>query len=250
MKGKTATGQQAAPDRDRRSLLDRVVIMKNDKQLKNAPLTDYEKARIQWFENYGSAVVEKNRYFALTVLLTLVVIALGMALMTMAPLKSVVPYVIRVSNDGHVTADPAGAMPYQPGDKEKKYFLGRWTKNLLTLDPVLTERLLTEAYEVTRGKASDEFTDFLKRTQPIEKVKSDPLLTRTASISSISFVEGNVALIRVETETRRMSTEKIVDKYLVTIHYDIIPAKTDREILNNPIGLFITHFDVSEDLAK
>lgn len=224
--------------------------MKNDKHLKNAPLTDYEKARLQWFENYGSAVVEKNRYFALTVLLTLVSIALGSALMAMAPLKTVVPYVIHVSNDGHVSADPAGATAYVPGDKEKKYFLGRWTVNLLTLDPVLTERLLSEAYLMTRGKASDEFTDWLNQTTPIAKLKAEPLLSRTAAISSISFVEGNVALVRVETETRRMNTPKIVDRYLVTIHYEVIPARTDKEILNNPIGLFITHFDVSEDLAK
>jgi type IV secretory pathway TrbF-like protein len=79
----------------------------------NAPPTAFERARIEWFERYGSAIVDKNRAYVLTLALTLAVAALGFALASVTPLKTVVPYIIKVADNGSAVpvsrASPSGA---------------------------------------------------------------------------------------------------------------------------------------------
>jgi len=214
-----------------------------------APLVAHEKARIIWFERYGSAIVEKNRYFVLVVLLGLVVLALGLTLFFIMPLKTVVPYVVRVASNGNVAVDVAASRRYVPGQSEQTYFLAHWAEKLLTVDGVLSPPYLREAYSFTRGKAIEEFTDFVRATQPLEAVKADSSLTQSVTLRSINYLEAGVALVRVSTERRSLSAAPLTKNYAITIHFVIVAPDTEAEILSNPIGLYVTDFNLTRDLS-
>ncbi len=215
----------------------------------NAPLTAFEQARIEWFERYGSAIVDKNRAYVLTVLLAAAVFAMGYALASIAPLKTVVPYVIKVAESGVATPLNAAAQGYQPGEAERRYFLAQWVNKVLTLDPFLTDRNLIEASGLTRGKAIKELTDWVKVEKPFEAVRTDQSLTRVVQINTVSFLNDGVALVRVSTETRSLNKSASTKRYMVTIHYAVVPPLTEAEIYKNPVGLFVTHFSIQEELA-
>lgn len=221
-----------------------------NKQLKpeTAPDSAFDKARAAWFEAYGSSIVEKSRWFTIAVAEMVCIVALVIAIATMMPLKTVVPYVIKVSSEGNVTATAAGVQAYKPEEREIRYFLSQWVTKLYTLDHSLTEQhYLPEAYALTRDKAIDEFTSWIDQNKPLVVLQSNPTLTQSVIVKSISFVQEGVALVRFRFESR--TTEKvIITDRLLTIHYAVIPPKTEKEIYENPIGLFITHFAVSEDI--
>lgn len=217
--------------------------------LKNSPVTAFDKARKEWFERYGSAVVGSNRMFFVSVVLSIACVSMGLVILNMMPLKTVTPYIVKVNGDGMVTATPVQMASYQPGEAEKKYFLSEWATKLLILDRFLTNKNLLEAYDKVRDKAMNEFADYVAKNKPAEALKLDSLLTRGVKIRSVSFIGDGAALVRVVTETRAGTGQAYTVKNLIlTVHYSIVPPKTEEEIFNNPIGLFITHFDLSEDL--
>ena len=218
---------------------------KND--IKRAPDAAFDKAMHVWFENYGSSVVEKTRWFVVAMTELGVIFAMGLAIAYMAPLKTVVPYVVNVADTGQVTATNAGVSQYQPGEKEIRFFLAQWVTKMYTLDRMMTVRYLKDAYALTRDKAVAEFTDWLESNKPIASLEVDQGITQGVTIKSISFVGEGVALVRFRYTTRAQQKAITTDK-LLTIHYSLIPPTTDQQIYENPLGLYITHFAVSEDI--
>ena len=215
----------------------------------NAPITAYERARIEWFERYGCAVVERDRYFVFALIACAALAAMAFALLALAPLKTVVPYVVRVADNGSAAVAPAAAQRYSPGQPERAYFLARWVTSLMTLDAYMTERNLAEAYAQTAGVASNEFVDWLKTQRPVEAVKKDPSLVRTVAINTVTPLEEGIMQVRVRLETRSLTQAPESRRYQVTIHYATVPPKTEADIIKNPIGLIITHFAINEELA-
>ena len=181
--------------------------------------------------------VERARYFALALLCASSLLVSSIALALLFPLKTVVPYVMERAENGAVTPVPATAQRYSPGAAEKRYFIAQWVKKLLTLDRYFSEPYLSEAYLLTRAKATTEFTDWLRKNAPIADLQKDPSLTRTISISSVSLLQEEVALVRLATEKRSMSNPSAVrEKFVVTLHFAVVPPKTEEDLYKNPIG--------------
>jgi type IV secretory pathway TrbF-like protein len=194
-------------------------------------------------------VVERNRYFLLALLACAGLGAMAFALAALTPLKTVVPYVVHVADNGSAALAPASAQRYSPGPPERAYFLAKWVTNLMTLDTYVTERNLAEAYAQTSGVASNELVDWLKSQRPVEAVKKDPSLVRTVAINTVTALEEGIMQVRVRTETRSLSRAPESRPYQVTIHYVIVPPKTEAYIIKNPIRLVIPHFSINEELA-
>lgn len=216
----------------------------------NSPPTAYENGKREWFERMGSPVVERDRYFVIATIFGAAFAGVVLTLMNMMPLTRVEPYVVQVDKiTGQVTATRAAAQAYKPGAAEKQYFITKWVRGLLELDPNTTERALSEVYENTRGKGIAEFTDFVNKTKPIVRVRTEPGLTRIVEIKSFSPLNDQSALVRLVTEERTLDKGALRRSYAITIHYAIHPPETEGQIMKNPIGLFITHFAINEDLS-
>lgn len=179
-------------------------------------------------------------------------LALG-AIFTLVPLKRVVPVVVDRTDEGRVTVRGEVAEAFRPGANEKRYFLATFVRKLLTLDAALTEPHLREIQAFLRDKAVSEFSDYLRAEAPVKAVLTDPTLTRSIAISSISFVgQGDdTALVRFTTETRtssRPSAER--RRRIATLHFQIKAPDTEQEIYQNPIGLYVVHFEINDDMEK
>lgn len=215
----------------------------------SAPLTAFERARIEWFERYGCAIVERNRMFVGWVLTTAALLAACLALVVLMPLKTVEPFVVRVADNGSAVADRAAAQAYRPGRAERTYFVSRWVQQVLTIDPYLTERQLAEAYRMTSGLATQQMLDWMKNDRPVERLKKDTALHRSVSIITVAPLDDGVLQVRVRTETRSLESQARVKTLQVTVHYAIVPPRTEAEIIQNPIGLYVTRFNIAEELS-
>ncbi len=208
------------------------------------------KAVVQWYEAWGKSVVGRNRFFILSAFLAAAVVAMAVALAAITPLKTVQPYIVKVADTGQVFVDPAGTQAYEPGEAEKKYFLGKWVEYGWTIDSRFLTDYLEKAYNMTRDKAVAEFRELIEASRPAARLAENPSLTATPSISSINFIREDTALIRFHvTERTRMEKDTpIVTYYAMTTRFIIDPPKTEKEILENPIGLFIVNFSLSREV--
>ncbi|WP_341744798.1 type IV secretion system protein [Azonexus hydrophilus] len=216
----------------------------------NSPQTAYEKAQRVYFERVGSPVVERDRYFIIAALFAMAFIAVVWALISMMPLSRVVPMVVSVDKyTGEATAKPLPVERFKPDALSKQYFVVRWVRNLMEIDPYTTERSLSEAYENTRDKAIGQFTDYLEATKPVVRMKTERGLTRTVEIKSYSPLNENSSLVRLVTVERSPGKDPVRRFYAMTVHYVIAPPATEQEVMKNPLGLFVTHFSINEDLT-
>jgi len=199
------------------------------------------------FERWGGAVVESNRWFLGFILMCVICAVQLYAITAMLPLKTIVPWMVTVKDTGKVDGTPVESINFTPDENAKRYFLKEWVTKVFTLDRYLTEKYLIESYNLVRGQGSEEFRRFIEDNKPLIALRSDPSLVQNITIRSVSFIQDSAALIRIRVETRNSQGLKYADK-LVTAHFSVIPPKTEAEIYANPIGLYITHFAVSEDV--
>ena len=216
----------------------------------NSPMTAFEKGKNEWFERMGSPVVERDRYFILAGVFGIAFIGLVAGLITMMPLSRVVPYTVQVDKlTGEAVATRSAAQIYKAGNPEKQYFLTRWVRGLMELDSNTTAKSLAEVFDATRSKATDEFTDFLSKTRPLVRVRTEVGLTRTVEIKSYSPINDQSVIVRFATEERSTGQKTVRRNYIITIHYAIDPPTSEAGIMKNPIGLFVTHFAINEDMS-
>lgn len=200
------------------------------------------------FERWGGPVVESNRWFIGFVFMCFVCGGQTYAISTMLPLKTVAPWMVTVKDTGKVEGTPIEAIKFAPDENAKRYFLKEWVTKVFTLDRYLTEKYLIDSYNTVRGQGAEEFKQFIDTNKPLVALRSDPNLVQNITIRSVSFIQDSGALIRIRLETRNGEGLKFTDK-LITVHFSVIPPKTEEEIYANPIGLYITHFAVSEDIT-
>lgn len=204
-----------------------------------------------WLLRQFGASIDARRNFLLACIFALAFLGVTVALVVVVKGRTIQPFILQAADDGAVRPAAAQVRPYQPGAAERRYFLAQWARHLLALDARLSEAWLAEAYQQTRGKATVEFTDWLKASAPLRRLKEDPSLSRAVSILGISLVDDEVALVRVACEERSLANPlPLRHKQLLTVHFETVAPATEEAVLRNPIGLQITDFQVGEDLER
>lgn len=192
--------------------------------------------------------LDRDRYAVLALMSSLVSLGLVATLFALLPLKSVTPYIVEVEPTGKATL--VGAVrEFNPTQAQIVYFVSRWTEALWGIDPALTTKSLEASYAMTRGKANEVFRQHVAAYKPIERSASDKSLSAAVQVKSVNFVGDGLAMVRFEVTERRREAKPTVDTYMMTLHWLIQPPKTAEEIMQNPIGFFVTDFSWTKEVS-
>lgn len=216
---------------------------------RNAPDTAFLHARREWFERMGSPIVDKNRWAFIAFIELLVIIALVIAISYLVPLVRVVPYVVKVDDAGKAAASSVMAQEYKPSNAHINYFVAEWVRKWQSIDPATLSKDLTGAFTLVRSRAIDEFREWIREDKPVERLnKSAGTLTRVVKIVSVTPVNDNVVQVRFMTIERDGSSDVKTKNKVALVHFALIQPKSEEEILQNPLGLFVSHFALSEEI--
>lgn len=175
-------------------------------------------------------------------------------IMQMMPLKERVPYFVEVEQTtGRVAPSDRAAKTFVADENNKRYFIKDWVQAMFSIDQARTKAiLLPRAKSMTRGKATNQYSEWLDRDQTLRRMIEEPELSRSVELRSISFVPGaeNVAIIRALFHTEGKYGGRKTDGKVITVTFALIPPETDEEILQNPIGLFVTEFNVDSEVVQ
>ena len=218
----------------------------------NAPPTaqsDINSMR-QWFERYGHHYVERNRYATISITLAVLCVAQAGALWALVPLKTVEPWIITV-NEATGAPDPkrASAQNYAPGDREVQYFLARFASLMWEIDRYKTKENLIQAAAMTVDEGAAKLNSWINESGVFARLHENESLTRTVTISSVTQLEKGAAIVRITTLERGLNIPEKQTKWLLTLHYKLIPPETEADILKNPLGIFIRNMTIQEDLG-
>jgi len=214
-------------------------------QLENTPPVVDPGVRL-FAELFGDPVVQSARLFTTLSVVGLIAIVEAIALWRLTPLKTAVPYLVEANAQG-VIARVVEAGAYRPTANMIKSGLADWIDQLMVLDAFRTRDNLKRSTALLRGKAIAEHQAFIDSERPFERLLSTPDLTRESHVNSVDVSSDGLAFVFVTTTERIGSQAPVTRRWRFTVHYALVTPQDEAEILTNPVGINISHFERAAD---
>lgn len=158
-------------------------------------------------------------------------------------------YVIEVAADGSTTmnSDAISLLEnWTPASETIQHFLGEFINELRSVssDPQIVQTNIDKLYNRVTGLAIQEVTDYIKETNPKNRLKTETVTVKIASILPLSDTTYQIDF----RETVFSSGKRIKSDthYRCVAHTQIYTPKTKKQALYNPIGLYISDFTITE----
>ncbi len=161
------------------------------------------------------------------------------------------PWIVEVNKEAGVVTRPVRVENITPSGAIVKAELGRWVIKVFTIDSILTPQLMREANGMTRGLGTSQFAEFRLQQNILKRMTEDSSLQRKVSISSIDISQPGIAFVFLTTqEAKGTMASAGTNTWRLTLRYELIPPRTEQEILVNPLGIYVTSMNVAEEGAK
>ncbi len=219
------------------------------------PETVVDDTRVEdWFyDRYQSARVNGNRWFLAALLLGVLACLAVSAVVVLAPLKTVHPFLVEVNGvSGEVRVlRPFDVADFAPSDAVTKSFLAKYVIARETYDP----QDLKENYQVVRlmsdtaeGLRVDNYLSPTNAASPLNRYQNHTV--RSVRVKSVSFLNKRTAQVRfVSAETAR--TAKKEDAWVAIISFRFVNLpETEDDRLVNPLGFQVTAYRVDQELVQ
>ena len=216
----------------------------------SAPLTPFQAAHAEWDERIGSARRQAVSWrYAAFAAMAVALVAVGGVIREAAD-HHIATYVVPVDEYGRPGRVQLAGSAYQPSAAETGYFLAdwvRWTRSRSPVDPVVNTDNLRRAYNFVAGSAAGEMGDLGK-----------------AAMTAMKTEPGTAIVVEIKTVLQRSPTSFEVhwaettfkDGLARTTHWTglfstkIQPPKDEAQLRANPLGVFISDFRISQELAQ
>jgi type IV secretory pathway TrbF-like protein len=208
----------------------------------------YDDAAGKFAEIYGPALVGNARMFVVACAALAVAVAAVGGMYQLSIKSTATPWLVEVSKDGGVLSKPVRIESIQPNRAVVKAELAKFIRQIFTLDIALTPRYFREANVMTSGLATTKFSEFRVLENVAQRLSKEPDMTRIPTVTSVDMSQEGIAFVFLSTEeTRGAITGVAKSKWRVTLKYAMNPPKTEAEILENPLGLYITDLNITQE---
>lgn len=169
------------------------------------------------------------------------------AIKGMLPLKTVSVYRLEVDTAGNQHAVKMATSVYEPSDNEVRSRLKEMTERMFSIEPRLLNLNLTKVESMMSGQARAQFSEYLKSEKIFARAQEHPDLLREVSVAGVNSIAPKVFLVDFTTKERVGTSPPILKRKTMTINYELVPPKTDEEVLgDNPAGIFVVSFTISD----
>ncbi|NLW36870.1 MAG: conjugal transfer protein TrbF [Syntrophorhabdus aromaticivorans] len=213
------------------------------------PLTPYLKAKEIWDNRIGNARVQaynwRLAFFAAMGLCFVLVIGL----IYQSAKSSVAPYIVEVGPGGELLAVSKAVQANRaPNDPEIRYFLAKWIKDVrgLPLDAVVKKQSWISAYGSMRQKAALKMNEIVRKDDPMSKIGEETISVTPAAIVKMSDKTYQIRWTEDVFSKEGSPKQSYRMTGLVTI--DFTQPTNEKEIMSNPLGLYISDFSWSKEL--
>lgn len=215
----------------------------------SAPATAYQRAQEEWDNRIGSARVQARNWRLAALSMTgVAALAIG-GMIYQATRSSVVPYVVQVNSTGMVQAvGPAKQTNHTPNHAEIKYFLSQFVNNVrsVPLDPVVAKNQWLEAYQYLRQSAANTLNEIARKEQPLSRIGQETVAVQVVNITAIS--EYSYQVRWTETKYNREGVSVGTKNMTGVFSIEISPPTEEKQLLTNPLGLYIKQLSWSQDV--
>ena len=219
-------------------------------QVGDSRLDAYVAGRREWDARYGD-LMTRTRNWRIAAIAAIGTLALAVAgLVYLGSRGDVIPYVVTVDEGGRVLGAGVPDRASVADDRLKKAALWDWiiAFRSVATDGVQQHQLIRRVYSrlAAGSPAEVRVSDFYRDDPPQDRAK-----TTTVAVEVKNILPTTPNAYEIEwTETTRdlHGTVKGERRYRGSFTVALNPPEQEREILSNPIGLYVTQLTWSEIL--
>jgi type IV secretion system protein VirB5 len=205
--------------------------------------------RTEAAERYGHLSKNAAQWRRISAVLILCCAACVYAVIFMAGRVSVVPYIVQVDEHGYEIA----VEPVAPSKVDARLIIshvGRYVWSLKTVfnDPEAQLHLMNFIYNSTpiNTAAEKKYQEYFNGNNPVTIGESE---TISVTVNSVLSMSAETWQAEWTEERYTLGGDKISEKHYRGIFAAaVVSPGTMREVLQNPLGIFITDFNFSEIL--
>lgn len=218
--------------------------------MENTPINP--RAQAAAIDRSVAPIMRSNKLMILMALQTIAIVVLGLAFYQMLPLKTVEPYLMRVSETGRTEAANELLEKYNVNDAQKAYFLSRWVESFMNVKKDRVEEGLKSAARFTRGAASKKLAEWVKENNPLAVSINNPNLETHTQIVAVNALGDDQVLIRFFTVTRGEpnTTTPVRNNWSITAQYIQVKPTTAEEADFNPVGMYVVDYSLTKELVQ
>lgn len=189
---------------------------------------------------------------ALIVLLGIIVLVLAVLDAYLASLPKSQPYVIELTGDGEARYNASQVQLLQnwtPNDATQRYFIMQYVMNLrsVSTDNSVNQANALSVYARSLSSASSLIGEWYSVNNPIERAATQYVKIPAAEMSVVLYADKVWQVTWRETIYRRSDNAIVSDKqYEGRFSVEFYTPATERDLRNNPIGMYISGFSIKE----
>ena len=213
------------------------------------PETPYLKAKEIWDNRIGSARHQAWNWRLAFFGALAVCFVLVLGLIYLSTKSTVVPFIVEVGQGGEVLAVTKAVQANRSAnDAEIKYFLTKWIRDVrqVPLDVVIKKQSWLSAYGCMRQSAALKMNEYVKAEDPMARIGRE-----TVSITPTAILKMSDKTFQVRwTENVFSKDGSAKESYRMTalVTIDFSKPATEKDMLANPLGLFISDFSWSKEM--
>jgi len=205
----------------------------------------YLEAKREWSSRYGDLAISVRNWQIVSGVSCLVAVLFSVGLFVVSVQRKVVPYIVEVDSLGDVGR--VVRAEYRPERSEKfvRYFLSSFIKNARGISPdgITIKENLDRAYSYVVGQGRTLLNEYYKKRKPFSRAKNELVSVEIKSILSLAKDSWKIRWIEV---TRLHDGSPIKrENFEAVVKVSIREPKTEKEIIKNPLGLYITEISWS-----
>lgn len=210
--------------------------------------------RNEWNERYGTLAKTAANWRRISfVLVVLCFACVGWVITTASNVKSV-PFIVEVDKHGYEIA----VKPVSPSGIDDRLIISRLGRFITSLKTVLNDDSAQATYmsfvynSTPQGTAAyKKMVDFFQQNNPL-KIAANEKSVIFVKLKSILPLGNLGKTWRGEWEEQKLSGGSVVStkNYTGLFEIAVTPPTKMEEILDNPLGLFVTDFNITEELQK
>lgn len=214
------------------------------------PETPYLKAKQEWDERIGSSRVQAKNWRLVAILALIAALLLAILSIISLSLKQNNVFVAEVSKSGQIVNVVPLKEAYHPTVAQKQYFIVNFIKLIrqVPMDPVAAKQNWLSAYYYLTGRSAKILDNFLKENNPLDILGKK---TVTVEINSINPVSDKTFQVNWSEKTIDITGEEEQEQNFSGVFSIMVKQPTTEDaILHNPLGIYITDFNISAGETK
>jgi len=208
--------------------------------------TPYTRARQEWSDRFGSLSAQASNWRLAAILsmtgILILLVLLGISFNTH---KDKV-FVAEVATSGRIVNVAPLATRYQPTKAQEEYFISHFIKlvRALPLDPVVAKQNWLAAYNFLTQHSSKILNNYLQKHNPIKLLGKKTIVVDITDINPIS--NNTFQMDWIETTNDVNNQHEQQQKYSGVFTVALKQPTSQKSILQNPLGLYIVNFNISQ----